>query len=304
MFSQFKHWSQRVILKIAACSCSCGARHLISPLDSQRVAGENKRPNSSFHWEMHLQKPREVIWVWAFRTLAETPKKINKTHWEERKRKCDWLRRGFGLSGCSQVITSSASTAALSFPPPFLSTFPTLFFFFFVFSLPSSLSLTSSWSLFPLHLVSVLSLPTCKGPDKLRSCQYWPSLWKTEHWNVNQSILFLRLLHFLAIEMRNSMSFVHEPKSGHFCKIESILQKRKFFISIGEHRSLSFHRDASLLRTFPPQVILEWIQQALLLIRSCFFTAPDGQRRMAEWHRISGSLLTTFIPSRQHFIHA
>lgn len=42
---------------------------------------------------------------------------INKTNWEGRKRKCDWLRWGFRLSGCTQFITSPGSPNTLSSSP-------------------------------------------------------------------------------------------------------------------------------------------------------------------------------------------
>lgn len=89
---------------------------------------------------------------------------INKTNWEGRKRKCDWLRWGFRLSGCTQLITSPGSPNTLSSSPHDMP-------LILSFCLP--LYLSSAWlllSLPPLFIFSLsLRYPELSSNPKLSS---------------------------------------------------------------------------------------------------------------------------------------
>lgn len=66
---------------------------------------------------------------------------INKTNWEEREGKCDWLRWGFRLPGCTQLITSSGSPHTFPLPPP--HHYPPFIHLYGVLVLPFALTLSS-----------------------------------------------------------------------------------------------------------------------------------------------------------------
>lgn len=123
---------------------------------------ENKWPNTSFHWEMEPPKTLKSHLSWLSGHWQQ--QEINKTNWEGRKRKCDWLRWGFRLSGCTQLITSPGS-------PNTLSTSPHDMPLILSFCLP--LYLSSAWlllSLPPLFIFSLsLRYPELSSNPKLSS---------------------------------------------------------------------------------------------------------------------------------------
>lgn len=150
---------------------------------------------------------------------------INKTNWEERKGKCDWLRWGFRLSGCTQLITSSGSPNTFPFPPP--HHYPPFIHLYGLLVLPFALTLSSLRPLLLLFysrspiirptsffhflfpsLSSYLQRPTQTiiSPQyfiALWLCEPWShiqhpvSLYKEEEWNVNQASYFGGFLHSL-----------------------------------------------------------------------------------------------------------
>lgn len=87
--------------------------------------------------------PKLWVVIWVGLSGHWQKQEINKTNWEERKGKCDWLRWGFRLSGCTQLITSSGSPNTLS-------------------SLP-----LSSRQPIPHTFCFTVFLPISKGPNKL-----------------------------------------------------------------------------------------------------------------------------------------
>ena len=115
---------------------------------------------------MESQKLWVVIWVWLLGHWLK--QEINKTNWEERKGKCDWLRWGLGPYICAQLITSSGSPStpssipfshSLSFIPPFSPTHP-----FFYLCFPTNqflwMSISQSSVLSPKALQTVIYFHT------------------------------------------------------------------------------------------------------------------------------------------------